>query len=210
MGQSSAGQRIVVLVADNDATCLAVQLLTALVRPGRDHVVLVTVVPHTLAEAGGRALLRRHEAALQQTCVAVSCELLVGGPGTTAGRTATLFQCRSACISLEVHAKGCVAGLWRLWPLSLPSFHAGSCCACDLGTRHQEARACARGPSFAQTKNLSGTLTDQLELYCDAVDAHLVVMGSQVGEGRTVLGLRPRHELLDNDAPRLGNELTVR
>lgn len=41
-------------------------------------------------------------------------------------------------------------------------------------------------PLPAQTKNLSGSLTDQLELYCDAVDAHLVVMGSQVG-GRMFL-----------------------
>ena len=38
------GQRIVVLVADNDSTGLAVKLLMAMVKPGRDVVILVHVV----------------------------------------------------------------------------------------------------------------------------------------------------------------------
>lgn len=71
------GQRIVVLAADNESTTLAVQLLMALVKPGRDVVVLVTVVNSTLQETAGRLLLQRHEATLARAMVDVMTEVLV-------------------------------------------------------------------------------------------------------------------------------------
>ena len=66
-------------------TCLQ---LMALVKPRRDEVVLVTVVTSILAEANGRALLRRFEQQLNQTMVDVRCEVLVSA--------LTLLGCRGA------------------------------------------------------------------------------------------------------------------
>ncbi|KAG2424565.1 hypothetical protein HXX76_014445 [Chlamydomonas incerta] len=76
------GQRIVVLVADNDSTGTAVKLLMAMVKPGRDVVVLVHVVSSILQEGAGRALLRKHELLLGQTMVEVVSELLTKDPST--------------------------------------------------------------------------------------------------------------------------------
>ncbi|GIL85258.1 hypothetical protein Vretifemale_13864, partial [Volvox reticuliferus] len=73
------GQCIVMLVADNESTSMAVQLLMALVKPGRDRVVLVTVVPSILQEANGRMLLRKHEMSMMKTMVDVTTELLTKG-----------------------------------------------------------------------------------------------------------------------------------
>ncbi len=63
------GQRIVVLVADNESTTMAVQLLMSLVKPGKDRVTLVTVVSSVLQEPAGRMLLRKHEMSLMKTMV---------------------------------------------------------------------------------------------------------------------------------------------
>eukprot|EP00198_Chlamydomonas_reinhardtii_P000390 XP_001689725.1 predicted protein [Chlamydomonas reinhardtii] len=74
--------RIVVLVADNDSTGLAVKLLMAMVKPGRDVVILVHVVSSILQEGSGRALLRKYELLLGQTMVEVVSELLTKDPST--------------------------------------------------------------------------------------------------------------------------------
>ncbi|GIL55499.1 hypothetical protein Vafri_11071, partial [Volvox africanus] len=75
----NTGQRIVMLLADNESTSMAVQLLMALVKPGRDRVVLVTVVPSIIQEANGRMLLRKHEMSMNKTMVNVTTELLTKG-----------------------------------------------------------------------------------------------------------------------------------
>ncbi|EFJ40761.1 hypothetical protein VOLCADRAFT_99345 [Volvox carteri f. nagariensis] len=76
------GQCIVILVAENESTSMAVQLVMALVKPGRDRVVLVTVVPSVLQESAGRLLLRKHEMSIMKTMVDVSAQLLTKNPGS--------------------------------------------------------------------------------------------------------------------------------
>ncbi|GLI60502.1 hypothetical protein VaNZ11_002665 [Volvox africanus] len=75
----NTGQRIVMLLADNESTSMAVQLLMALVKPGRDRVILVTMVPSIIQEANGRMLLRKHEMSMNKTMVDVKTELLTKG-----------------------------------------------------------------------------------------------------------------------------------
>ena len=71
------GLRIVVLAADNAATRSAMQLAQALVKPGRDLVVLATVVHSPLALASGHQLLAQLEAMARATCVEAVAEVLV-------------------------------------------------------------------------------------------------------------------------------------
>jgi len=75
----SNGQLIVILVTDNDATHLAVQLSLSVMRPGKDLVVFVTVVNGELAEPGGRELCRKYEALAKTTLTETWVEVLVKG-----------------------------------------------------------------------------------------------------------------------------------
>ncbi|KAG2445998.1 hypothetical protein HXX76_000601 [Chlamydomonas incerta] len=73
------GQRILVYVAANDVTQLAVNLVLLMARPGRDVVHLVTVVHNSLQQAAGQQLALRFLKQLSNAMIETHVEVLVKG-----------------------------------------------------------------------------------------------------------------------------------
>lgn len=71
------GQHIVVFVADNEATKMALSLAMAFIRPGVDVLHLVTLVPSVVQEQAGKELLKRFEAVAIAGYFEIQCDVVV-------------------------------------------------------------------------------------------------------------------------------------
>ncbi|KAG2494492.1 hypothetical protein HYH03_007261 [Edaphochlamys debaryana] len=94
---SKQGQRILLFIANNDVTQLAVNLVLMMARPGRDVVHLVTVVHNSLQSAAGQALVVKYLNQISNAMIEAHADVEVKGLGG-------LLDCMEAAVrKLEPH-----------------------------------------------------------------------------------------------------------
>ena len=74
---SVTGQRVILLLQDNQSTQLAIQLLKGILKPGKDLLHLVTVVQSSQNEKAGHDLCKKFEILAMETLVETKTHVLV-------------------------------------------------------------------------------------------------------------------------------------